>query len=78
MDFIFYLIAKLLPTRSVDGILSMFDKIIKRLAAEEARQNANASRLKAQADKMLSRAAAASAEADRAQRVRHRLNNVTA
>lgn len=78
MNFIYNLIATLLPTRSVDGIISMFDKISRRLAETEARQNATAAQLKDQADKLLSRAAAATAEADRAQRVRQRINTVTA
>jgi hypothetical protein len=71
------IIALLLPTKSVDAIVSVLSKVAERLAAAEASQNAKAyglvdraqqHRLKAEND--LAAAALAMNEAERAARVR--------
>ncbi|WP_261934614.1 hypothetical protein [Sphingomonas bisphenolicum] len=71
------IIALLLPTKSVDVIVSVLSKVADRLAAAEASQNAKADRLHDQARQLRSEASdlaaaavAATDEAERAARVR--------
>lgn len=71
------IIALLLPTKSVDVIVSVLSKVADRLAAAEASQNAKAAslvnrakHLQTEADAQLAAAAAALREGDRAARVR--------
>lgn len=70
-------VALLLPTKSVDVIVSVLSKVAERLAAAEASQNAKATglvdrakQLQIEADAHLEAAAAGLNEADRAARVR--------
>ncbi|MEO7467767.1 MAG: hypothetical protein ABIV36_12185 [Sphingobium limneticum] len=71
------IIALLLPTKSVDGIVSVLSKVADRLAAAEAAQNAkannlaiHANQLRAEAFKVEAASTDALIEAERAARVR--------
>lgn len=71
------IVALLLPTRSVDAIVSLLTKVADRLDAAEAAQNAHAGVLKLQALDLMRAANEASAEANRAARVRAKLAKLT-
>ena len=75
-NFVSAIVALLLPTKSVDGFVSILTTIAQRLAAAEAAQSARASSLIAQAQMLHEEAAAASAEAGRAARVRANLGKL--
>ncbi|CAM5280863.1 hypothetical protein ACFSUK_08100 [Sphingobium scionense] len=79
------LIALLLPTKSVDGIVSVLTKVADRLALAEAAQNAKADdlsnralQLRLEAEKASASAAEAVSEAERAARVRTNVTNLIA
>lgn len=79
------LIALLLPTKSVDGIVSVLTKVADRLALAEAAQNAKADdlsnraiQLRLEAEKASAAAAEAVSEAERAARVRTNVTNLIA
>ncbi|WP_010338043.1 hypothetical protein [Sphingobium yanoikuyae] len=79
------IIALLLPTKSVDGIVSVLTKVADRLALAEAAQNAKAddlsnraSQLRLEAEKASAAAAEAVSEAERAARVRTNVTNLIA
>ncbi|MEJ8630605.1 hypothetical protein P0F65_13555 [Sphingomonas sp. I4] len=78
MNIIFYLLALMLPTNSVDAIVSVLDKLAKRLATAEAAQAARAAALRSRAAEMLVQADDADAEGERASRVRARLSDLVA
>ncbi len=78
MNIIFALLALMLPTNSVDAIVSFLDKLAKRLAAAEAAQTVRASALRSRASDMLVEADAADAEGQRAGRVRAKLTDLFA
>lgn len=78
MNIIFALLAYLLPTDTVDGIVSFLSKVAERLAAAEAAQNARAVDLRSRAAQLEAAAVAADAESARAARVRSKLSDLVA
>ena len=78
MNIILALLAYLLPTDTVDGIVSFLSKVPERLAAAEAAQNARAVDLRSRAAQLEAAAVAADAESARAARVRSKLSDLVA
>lgn len=78
MKFIVALLALLLPTNTVDGIVSFLAKLAEQLAAAEEAQNARAASLRSQAAAIMIEAEAAEAEGERAKRVRTKLADLVA
>lgn len=78
MNFIYDLIARLMPTKSVDSIVAVLNKVTTRLAAAEAAQVAKARSLSEQAAQLTAQAAVAQAEADRASRARTNIAGLVA
>ena len=75
---IFSLLARLLPTSSVDSIVSTLTQIAAQLEAAEAKQIARASDIDAQIASLKDERALVAAEAERAARVRDNINSITA
>lgn len=78
MHIIAVLLAYLLPTNTVDGIVAFLAELGERLAAAEAAQNARAAELRDRAKMLLEAADAAEAEGSRAGRVRTKLTDLVA
>ncbi|WP_267348695.1 hypothetical protein [Sphingomonas sp. GM_Shp_2] len=78
MNLILALLACLLPTHTVDGIVSFLSKVAERLAATEAAQNARAADLRSRAALLEAAAVAADDEGTRAARVRSKLSDLVA
>lgn len=78
MNLILALLACLLPTHTVDGIVSFLSKVAERLAAAEAAQNARAVDLRSRAAQLVVAADEADAEGARAARVRSKLTDLFA
>lgn len=76
-DVVAGLVARYLPTKSVDTIVSVVTKLIAKLDAAEAAQNAKAAALKRQADKLTKAASVATAEASRAAALRSNFTALT-
>jgi len=78
MNFVYSVFARILPTRSVDAIVSVLVKVAERLARAEADQLGRAAELRLQAADLQRDADEATANADRAGRVRANLAALTA
>lgn len=78
MDFIALILALLLPTAKVEGVVSFLGKLAERLAAEEAKQNARAKGLRQQAAELLEAANAAEAHGARIAHVGGKLTDLVA
>jgi len=78
MNHILLLLALLLPTRTVDGIVSFLSKVAERLAAAEAKQTGLADDLRNQAKHLIDAAEAAEAEGARFGRMRGKLTDLVA
>lgn len=78
MDTIFSILAWLLPTKSVDGIVRQLGKLAARLADAEAKQQAKALGIGEQIVTLQAQRGSALLEADRAARVRTKINDLIA
>lgn len=78
MNFIVLMLALLLPTAKVEGVVSFLGKLAERLAAEEAKQNERAKGLRQQAQALMDAADAADAKGARIGRVGGKLTDLVA
>ncbi|MEK9211375.1 hypothetical protein [Sphingomonas sp. 2378] len=76
MKFIVALLAIMLPTKTVDGIVSFLGQLAEQLTAAEEVQASRAATLRSQADILLAKEA--DAEGERARRVRAKLTDLVA
>lgn len=78
MTTVYYLLARLLPTSTVDRAVRAITRAATALAAAEAAQNERAMNLTDQISNLRDQRSAALAEGARAARIRERLNTLTA
>lgn len=78
MNFIFNVLARLLPTKTVDQLVAGATKLIDGLQAAEQAQNDRAIKLDAEIARMTAESSVAKIEAERARRVRENLAQLVA
>ncbi|APX64574.1 hypothetical protein AV944_00480 [Sphingomonas sp. LK11] len=78
MNFIVMVLALLLPTATVESVVSFLGKLAEQLAVAEAKQADRSEALRSQAKQLLAQADAADAEGERFSRVRGKLTDLVA
>lgn len=78
MEYVYRVLALLLPTNTVDKAVSQLTKAAAALEAAEAAQNARANKLDAKAAKLTTASTFAKSEAERAARIAGRISDLTA